>query len=499
MPLKKVLTLRTVVATSAGITLATSSFAAAAQVAGFLAGNSAWLAILVCGFLCLLAAACFSELNGILPSAAGIRLYLGRAFGEKIALTFSLLYMVLIVVVVGAESFILSQTLSYSVPQVAPVIWITIMLAAVALMNIRGVKVAGAFQDIVTYGVVISTVLISLWALHAAHWHLTAPLATGGASNFIEAVAVGVFLFIGFEWVTPLAEEVTESRLIAHGMFITVGIVCVVYALFTAALTANVPRTAFLHLSQISSLANVSPITQVLLSQKVLGELGLVWILLVSVSCSFGTFNAGMLGASRFFYATAREHALPPVFSRISMKYMTPWVATIAVFVVGYASSLAILYTHQYLVVMNMGAATECLIYVLSAAALMVLRKKMADAPRAFKIPFGPVIPVFTILIFMFLAVVTIATSPAVGIWMAAVLAVIALYVFVAVPRIKEKYKVRRAPGTRRRPAAGSANGRPKAAMPAPGRVSQLPDEYPEPAGLAGGGVPALEKGGDKA
>ena len=304
------------------------------------------------------------------------------------------------------------------------------------------------------------------------HWHLAAPLATGGASGLIQAVAVGVFLFIGFEWVTPLAEEVTESRIIARGMFITVGIVSVVYALFTAALTANLPRAAFLHLSQISSLASVNPITQVLLAQKVLGEAGLVWIVLVCLSCSFGTFNAGLLGSSRFFYATAREHALPPVFSRISMRYMTPWVASIAVFVIGYASSLAILYTHNFLPVMNMGAVTECVIYVLSAAAVLVLRKKMADAPRAFKVPFGWVIPVFAMLIFTFLAVAIIATGPSIGYWMAAGLVVIGLYVLLVVPRIKEKYKVKRTPRTRKTSATEASVG------PAPGAI------------------PAVEKGG---
>lgn len=464
MPLKRALTLRTVVATSAGITLATSSFVAAAQVAGFLAGDSAWLAILVSGVLCLLAAACFSELNSILPSAAGIRLYLGKAFGEKVALTFSLLYMVLLLAVVGAESFILSKTLSYSVPQVAPVIWITVMLAAVTLMNIRGNKVAGNFQDIVTYGVIVSTLLISLWGLKMVHFHLALPLPTGGVSGFIQAVAVGIFLFVGFEWVTPLAEEVTESRLIAHGMFITVGIVCVVYALFTAAMTANVSRAAFVH----------SPIPQVLLAQKVLGGFGLVWILLVSLACSFGTFNAGLLSVSRFFYATAREHALPPVFSRISMRFMTPWVAIIAVFVVGYASSIAILYTGRYLVVVDMAAASECVIYVLSAAALVVLRKKMADAPRAFKVPFGPLIPVFTILIFTLLAVMIIVTDPAIGYWMAAGLVVIGLYVLTVVPRIREKYKVKRSPRMRKTSATEA-------------RVGPVP-----------GAIPEVEKGGDK-
>ncbi len=465
MPLKRVLTLRTVVATSAGITLATSSFVAAAQVAGFLAGNSAWLSILVSGFLCILVGACYSELNGILPSAAGIRLYLGKAFGEKTALIFSLLYMlVMMVAAVGVESFVLSKTLNYSVPQVAPVIWITVMLAIVTLMNIRGIKVAGTFQEIVTYGVIVSTLLISLWGLKLVHFHLTAPLATGGVSDFIQAVAVGIFLFVGFEWVTPLAEEVTESRIIAHGMFIAVGITCIVYALFTVAMMANVSRGVLVN----------SPIPQVLLAKKVLGGAGLVWILFVCLACSFGTFNAGLLSISRFFYATAREHALPPVFSRISMRFMTPWVAVIAVFVVGYASSLVVLFTGRYLALVDMAAAIQCIIYALSAAAVIVLRKKMADAPRAFKVPFGPLIPVFTILIFTLLAVMTIVTDPAIGYWMVAGLVVIGIYVLMVVPRIKEKYKVKRPPRMRKTSATEA-------------RVGPVP-----------GSIPAVEKGGDK-
>lgn len=463
--MKRVLTLRTVVSTSAGITLATSSFVAAAQVASFLAGDSAWLAILVSGVLCLLAAACFSELNSILPSAAGIRLYLGKAFGEKTALTFSLLYMFLLLMVVGAESFVLSQTLSYSVPQIAPVIWITLMLGAVTLMNIRGIKLAGTFQDIVTYGVIVSMLLISLWGLKLVHFHLTAPLAVGGAFGFAQAVAVGIFLFVGFEWVTPLAEECTESRIIARGMFIAVGIVCVVYALFTAAMTANLARGVFIG----------SPIPQVLFAQKILGEAGLVWIVLVSLSCSFGTFNAGLLSVSRFFYATAREHALPPVFSRISMRFMTPWAAILAVFAVGYVSSLVILYTRRYLIVVDMTAAVVCIIYVLSAAAMIVLRKKMPDAPRVFRVPLGPVIPVFTMVVFAVLALMTIFTDPAIGYWIGGGLLVIAVYVTKVVPRIKEKYKVKRVPRTRRAPAAENMSG------------------------LVSGVNPALEESGDQA
>lgn len=440
LQLKRVLTLRTVVATSAGLTLATSSFVAAIQVAGYLAGDSAWLSILVSGVLCLLAGACFSELNSVLPTASGIRLYLGKAFGDKVALTFSILYMLVVMGVVGAESFVLSKTLNFAVPQIAPLIWITVMLIAVTLMNIRGIKIAGNFQDILTYGLIASMIVMSLLGLNKVDFHLAAPLATGGGLNFIQAVAVGIFLFVGFEWVTPLAEEVTDYKLISNGMFIAVGAVCIVFALFTVAMTANVP---------VAELAK-SPIPHVLFAQKVLGQAGVIWILLMSLAASITTFNAGLLSVSRFFYATAREHALPPVFSKISMKYMTPWVSVISVFVVGYVVSLGILFTGKYLILVNMAAATECLIYVFSAAALIVLRKKMADAPRSFKVPFGLVIPVLTMIIFSVLAVMVIATDLVMTVWMAAGLVIIGLYVVAVVPRIKEKYKAKQSSRKRR-------------------------------------------------
>jgi amino acid transporter len=407
---------------------------AATQVAGFMAGDSAWLSILVSGALCLLAGACFSELNSILPSAAGIRLYLGKAFGESIALTFSMLYMLVVLGVVGAESFVLSQTLSYAFPAVAPVIWITVMLVLVAAINIRGIKLAGNFQDVITYGLIISMLVLSIWGLKQADFHLTTPLAMGGAANFFQAVAVGIFLFVGFEWVTPLAEEVTDSKIISHGMFIAVGIVCIVYALFTVAMTANIPMAALAR----------SPIPQVIFAQKILGGVGLVWIVLISLAASITTFNAGLLSVSRFFYAAAREHALPPIFSRISLRYMTPWVAILAVFAFAYTVSMAILYTGRYLLLVNMAAAAECIIYVLCAAAVLVLRKKMADTPRAFKVPWGSTIPVLTILIFSVLAVIVIATDYVMAIWMAFGLVVIGLYSIYVVPKIKAKYKPQR-------------------------------------------------------
>ena len=66
--LKRVLKLKTVVSTAAGMAMATSCYLAGLQVAIIVAGELAWISILVAGALCLLSAMCFSELTSLYPS-----------------------------------------------------------------------------------------------------------------------------------------------------------------------------------------------------------------------------------------------------------------------------------------------------------------------------------------------------------------------------------------------------------------------------------------------
>lgn len=434
MKLKKVLTLRTVVATSAGLTLASSSFVAAVQVAGFLAGNSAWVAILISGMLCILAGACFSELNSVLPSTAGIRLYFGRAFNEKVALTVSILYMLVVLAVVGAESFILAELIHYAIPAVPPLVCIIVMQVLVTVINIRGLKLAGNFQDMITYGLIISLVVLSFWGFQRIDFNLAAPLALGGAENLLNAVAVGVFLFVGFEWVTPLAEEVVDSRLISRGMFIAIGLLSVMYSMFTIMMTANVPR----------EILTSTPVPHLVFAETLMGPAGVAVAVIISLAASITTFNAGIISVSRFFYSTAREHAIPEIFSKISVRYLTPWVSILGVFVIGLTISVTILLTGRYLVLVNMAAAVECLVYTLAGIAVLVLRKKIRDRSNPFIIPWGPVIPVVTSVIFAVLMIMIFITDPPAAAVIISGLAVTGVYVHLAVPKFKEKYKARR-------------------------------------------------------
>jgi amino acid transporter len=443
LQLKKVLTLRTVVATSAGLTLASSSFVAAVLVANYVLGDTAWIAILIGGALCFLAAACFSELNGLLPTAAGIRLYFSRAFNDQVSLVVSLMYMLIVVVgVVGVESFILSKVLSEAFPVIPPYLWIVVMLLLVTVMNLRGIKMAGVFQDVVTYTLIAVIVLIGLFALYKVGFKLNAPLSPGGAAGIIQAVAVGVFLFVGFEWVTPLVEEVTQVKQISRGMMIALGILSVVYAIFTVAMTAVVPKEILV----------ASPAPQLVLARTVLGDLGASFMIVVILATSLKTFNAGIISVSRFMYASAREHVLPAVFSKVSMRYFTPWVAIITLFFIGLLAAALTLVTNRYLVLVGLAAAMESIVYTMAGLAVIRLRRKMPGQERPYLIKGGYFVPLVTALVFTLLAVAVLATDLSALLYMAVAFVVVLAYVKTAVPRIKKKYEARK-PAARRRPA----------------------------------------------
>ncbi|SFF99292.1 Amino acid transporter [Desulfotomaculum arcticum] len=443
MELKKVLTLRTVIATSAGLTLSSSTFVAAVQVAGFLAGESAWLAILTGGLLCITAAFCFNELNGMMPSAAGIRLYFSRAFNDRLALIISLLYMAVILGVIGAESYVLSEILHQAFPVLPSIFWIIAMFTLVTIMNIVGIKIAGWFQDAITYGLIISLAALAIVALNQVNFHINAPFSTGGGLNFINAVAVGVFLFVGFEWVTPLAEEVTHSRLISRGMLLAIGILSVTYALFTVAMTATVPKDILVN----------SAIPQMIFARTLLGGSGAAIMVLITLAASITTFNAGLISISRFVYASARENVLPTIFSKISMRYFTPWVAIVCVFIIGVIISSIVLITERYLTLVNMAAAMESIIYVLAGVAVIVLRKKLPDMKRPYQIPGGYWIPGICAGVFSLLTLAIFFSFPGVFIYLCIGVVLSVIYVNQVVPELKRRNRVKKSANRRRRPA----------------------------------------------
>jgi APA family basic amino acid/polyamine antiporter len=143
--LRRALSQRTVVTTSTGLAFAALEYLAAAGLVTYVAGDSAWIPILVAGLLALLAYGFFGELNGMYPTAAAIRLYMQRAMDDRVALTITFTYMTTIILVIASDAFIVGTALAHAFgepPWVAS-IWIVGLLAIAIVSNLRGITVAG--------------------------------------------------------------------------------------------------------------------------------------------------------------------------------------------------------------------------------------------------------------------------------------------------------------------------------------------------------------------
>lgn len=459
--LKKILKLRTVVSTSAGMALATSCYLAGLQVAIILVGELAWISIMVAGVFCLFAAMCFSELTSLYPTAAGIKLFIQNAFNEKAAIAIGAFYVILGISMVGAESYLLSSVLTdtfivFSL-NIDKFLWMLVFILFVALVNYRGIFITGLVQDILAYSMLSFLVVVSFYSFGVNGVDISSAIHSSEftLANVVKAAGVGVFLYVGFEWVTPLAEETTDYRMIGRGMLLAIGILSVVYSLFVVAMYTGLSE---------EQLVSGSPIPHIVFARNLFGPIGVAIFIVMSILASVTSFNAGLLNTSRFAYAMARDNVLPRVFSHLHPDYATPWVAILALLIFAVSISLLILFSGQYLFIIVMAAALECIIYVVMALCVLRLRKKFPDKERSFKVPFGRLIPIITIIVFSGLALGLFADVSRdytgevlfANYWVAVVMALCAmlttLYTLKVVPIFKKKAALKAQSRKRRRP-----------------------------------------------
>jgi amino acid transporter len=435
----------TATATSSGLAFAAINFIGVVSVATYAAGSSAWLAILLGGLIALIVSGVFSELNGMWPTAAGVRLYIASAFGPRAALIVTFTYMSTVILVIAADAFLIGAAIQhvFGQPPVLAYLWILVLLLVATLLNLRGITMAGRVQSIVTYTVLVSTVLISIVAITRPGAGFTTPFALfgNGALSGFQAIAFALFLFAAFEWVTTTAEEARTPRVITRALFIAPVLIWLAATVFALGLDHLVAKDA----------AHSSAYPQLLLGQAALGRLGVIWMLAVTVLTAINTFNGGFLVASRFVYAAAREGNLPRPFAHLNMRAV-PWLSVVVLAGVSAVVAAIVFATGQWLLLVAVGAALEASVFAIASVALLRLRRTH-DRPRPFRLRGAPVLAGFGAVLFAGLALASGLSDPESPSQFSPVPALVVLtlaglstvYVLVVVPRLHRAAAARRA------------------------------------------------------
>ena len=106
-----------------------------------------------------------------------------------------------------------------------------------------------------------------------------------------------------------------------------------------------------------------------------------------------------LMGQSRVFYSMSRDGLLPKFFGEIHPKFRTPWKTNI--FFLFFVSLFA-----GFVPVSDLGHMVSIgtlLAFVLVSIGVLVMRKTQPNAPRSFRTPLVPFVPIMGILVCLFL------------------------------------------------------------------------------------------------
>ncbi|MBS3801846.1 MAG: amino acid permease, partial [Candidatus Thermoplasmatota archaeon] len=139
-----------------------------------------------------------------------------------------------------------------------------------------------------------------------------------------------------------------------------------------------------------------------LVAQQWFGEKSFLALSVIALFSTFNTSLAMLLSGSRLVYGMAKEKGLPTVFTKVSKKTKTPWVAIIGVVL----ASLLFLFVGDVAVVANLTNFTIFVVFIVVNATVIYFRyKKPTD--KGFKTPGSigklPILPVLGIITTLFL------------------------------------------------------------------------------------------------
>ena len=113
------------------------------------------------------------------------------------------------------------------------------------------------------------------------------------------------------------------------------------------------------------------------------------WIALAVMLSTFGAANAVILTSARVYFSMGEQRMFPTVFGRAHPQFHTPAASLVAQAV----WSIALLFSGTFDTLTDTLIFVSWFFYAANAWAVIVLRRREPNAPRPFKVPGYPVVP----------------------------------------------------------------------------------------------------------
>ncbi|HZX79244.1 amino acid permease [Lysobacter sp.] len=417
MDLKRVLSARHLLLLGVGAIIGAGIFVMTGQAAANHAGPAVMLSFVLAGIACAFAGLCYAEFASMIPVSGSAYSYTYATLGELVAWfvgwTLVLEYLFAVsTVAVGWSAYAISllESIAHALgsgwrfPALfasAPIAYANgqftatgalfnlpavLIVAAVGYLCYVGIRQsANANAIIVAIKVVVILALIGFGSqyVNPDNWSPFIPANEGGDRfgwpGVLRAASIVFFAYIGFDAVSTAAQEAKNpQRDMPIGILGSLVVCTILYIVVSAVLTGLLPYP---------QLGTAKPVATALEAYKSLGWLKFA-VEIGAVAGLTSVILVMLMGQARIFFAMSRDGLMPKFLGAVHAKHHTPHKATMLVTLV--ALTLAAFFPLSVLGdLVSMGTliafATVCI-------GVLILRRTRPDLPRAFRVPFAPVI-----------------------------------------------------------------------------------------------------------
>jgi APA family basic amino acid/polyamine antiporter len=427
--LKKTLTAPGLVALGIGAIIGAGLFSITGLAASMNAGPAITISFLVAAFGCVFAGLCYAEFSSMIPVAGSAYTYSFATMGEFVAWIIG--WDLVLEYAVGAATVSISWSRylgkflsSYGIHldesyMLSPFEGGIINLPAVlivmvmSLVLIRGTKESALVNGIIVLlkvSVVLIFIAVGWQYIRPENYTPYIPENTGtfgefGFSGIIRAAAIVFFAYIGFDAVSTAAQEAKNpKRDMPIGILLSLAICTVLYVLFAHVMTGVVNYQAF------AGKDGIAPVAIAVEAMGSAGADGMItpaypWLnnaILLAILGGYASVILVMLmGQSRVFFSMSKDGLMPKVFSEVHSKFRTPAKNNFLFMVI--VSLFAAFVPAR--VVGEMTSIGTLFAFILVCIGVLIMRKKMPDAPRAFRTPLVPFVPIAGVLVCLFMMV----------------------------------------------------------------------------------------------
>ncbi len=427
--LKKTLGPWKLIALGIGAIIGAGLFSVTGNAAADHAGSAITISFAIAAVGCCFAGLCYAEFASMIPVAGSAYTYSYATMGQFIAWIIGwdlvLEYAVASATVSISWSRYFVKLLEdigiYLPPDLVscpwdggiinlPAAFIVIVMSLILMRGTGKSSVVNTIIVVLKVAVVLAFIILGWKYINTDNYTPYIPENTGtfgeyGFSGIIRAAAIVFFAFIGFDAVSTAAQETKNPKKnMPIGILGSLLVCTILYVLFAHVMTGVAPYLSF------KGQDGIAPVSVAIAHMGSVDANGIFqpaypWlnkVILMAILAGYSSVILVMLlGQSRVFYSMSKDKLLPSVFAKVHPKYRTPVNSNILFMIL--VSLFAAFVPAR--VAGEMTSIGTLLAFIIVCAGILVMRKTMPDAPRSFKTPLVPLIPVLGIMTCLFMMV----------------------------------------------------------------------------------------------